>query len=274
MNNPPKILIVGDAMLDQYYFATTNRISPEAPIPVFNITELGHAGGGANNVRENLIALGADVRIVGGTTIDGAIPVKNRLMVGDVQVARWDQFDRVESIPLEDLDRAILHWTPDAIVVSDYGKGSISDEVIKWLSEFCGPIFIDTKRHPGDFCYSTEQEKRLTYFPNQSEYEHWLQGYKNRAGTIIYKRGASGIQEIRKGCVLAEFPAYARNVVSVCGAGDVVIANYAYATALGRPDALFRSSIAAAIAVEKPFTATVTNEEIDERIKCLDLKSR
>jgi D-beta-D-heptose 7-phosphate kinase/D-beta-D-heptose 1-phosphate adenosyltransferase len=265
----PKILVVGDAMVDQYRFGTTTRISPEAPIPVVKVTDYKTFHGGAGNVFTNLVALGAEVRLRAGEPT----PIKNRLMVGNTQVARWDTNDEVQPILLEQLDQAILHWTPDAIVVSDYGKGSVDEHVIDWLHTVEGiPIFIDTKSSPRRFDRAARiTQPAVTFFPNLTEYTQHDDDYVDEY-SVILKRGADGLSRLEYGILQEFYRAYATNVISVCGAGDTVLAAYAYFTALGDPAALFKASIAAAIVVEKPWTATASAKEIDERIRCLDTK--
>src|ERR1035438_695752 len=125
MDRQPRILVVGDAMWDRYHFGTTTRVSPEAPIPVVKISSTETFLGGALNVEANLGALGASVKTISGSTYSDytttQYPEKNRLMVGTHQLARWDEFDDVTPIEIKRLDQAVLHWPPDAIVVSDYG---------------------------------------------------------------------------------------------------------------------------------------------------------
>jgi D-beta-D-heptose 7-phosphate kinase/D-beta-D-heptose 1-phosphate adenosyltransferase len=271
MDRQPKVLVIGDAMMDYYYFGTTTRISPEAPIPVVKITEVKAFEGGAGNVVNNLQALGADVRLVSGGQNRNSIipcPAKNRLMVGEIQLARWDENDSLPPINIEFLNEQTCRWTPDAIVVSDYGKGSVDRAVINWLEDKRHiPTFIDTKRNPDDFGYFEQ-----TFFPNQVEYTQYKEEYTQRSN-VIYKKGAQGVERLRFGKVIESFRAYAKQVVSVCGAGDSILASYVYYNCPpGHPDALFRASIAAAVVVEKPWTATASVAEIEERIKCLDTK--
>ena len=259
MESKPRILVVGDPMVDVYYIGSATRISPEAPIPVVKVTDVQQLPGGADNVVTNLRVLGAEVRFPRTPPADHC-PVKSRLMVGDVQLARWDVCDDVAPLDLELLDQAVLHWHPDAIVVSDYGKGAITPEVIEWITELPVGVFVDTKRNPQEFSPS------WTFFPNRTEFAQFEAEYR-KLPNVIYKRSAEGVQHLHRGKIVAEFPAYAKQVASVCGAGDVVLANYVYATVTGRPDALFRASIAAAIAVERSRTAVVEGKDIDARIK-------
>lgn len=258
MNPKPSILVIGDVMADRYFIGTAHSLSAEAPVPVIKITDSYLSPGGAGNVVANLLALGADVRHVSGR----GTPVKNRLVVGGQQLARWDQDDVVEPILLESLDLALLRWAPQAVVVSDYNKGSITPDVVRWIDLQHLPTYIDTKRNPEyfDAIYET------TFFPNLKEWREFLPQYKQYQHVVL-KKGPEGLIEMDRGVMDTKFRAYASDVKSVCGAGDVVIANYAYAKTAGRPDAAFRASIAAAIAVEQDGTVTVSNEEIDLRVK-------
>jgi bifunctional ADP-heptose synthase (sugar kinase/adenylyltransferase) len=256
-NMQPKILVLGDAMLDNYFIGEATRISPEAPIPVVKVHDCKTIEGGAANVVNNLRALGAEVAFPREEAIHGC-PVKNRLMVGNTQVARWDVADDLPPYDITLLDRQIRDWRPDGIVVSDYAKGSINYDVINWVAKQNIATFVDTKRGPWNTTW--------TYFPNRHEYEQYRDTYVDRVN-VIYKRGPEGIDRLHSGKVVEHYPAYARHVVSVIGAGDIILANYVYATLAGRPDALFRASVAAAVAVEKPWTSIVTNDEIDARIK-------
>jgi D-beta-D-heptose 7-phosphate kinase/D-beta-D-heptose 1-phosphate adenosyltransferase len=271
MPQQPKILVVGDAMVDLYHFGTTTRISPEAPIPIVKVTGQEQFHGGAGNVADNLRTLGAEVVLCQGLAPHpddpqyGVIPIKHRLMVGTTQMARWDEYDEVRSIPIKALEAVVNGWTPDAIVVSDYGKGSIDQTIRTWINKAGLPTFVDTKGSPSYYLDD------FTFFPNLHEWGIHEKSY-NELGNVILKRSADGIMRLQYNTMLEWYPAYATNVVSVCGAGDTVIAAYAYFTTLGDPAALFKASIAAAIVVEKPWTATASVAEIEERIKCLDTK--
>lgn len=253
----PKILVVGDLMVDRYHFGTVTRISPEAPIPVVKIVDEKSFMGGAGNVIENLLALGAEVKCPVSPTQQ--IPVKNRLMVGDTQVARWDENDELPPVDLEAIDQAVLHWRPDAVVISDYGKGAITYEVNEVLADLKVPTFIDTKRNPRDFNVIED----VTFFPNQKEYDEYRTEY-NHLWSVVLKRGSLGIQVLNQGKVVQDYPAWAGRVVSVCGAGDTVLVGFVYASCFHGMDALAFANAAAAVVVGKPWTSTATQEEINE----------
>jgi bifunctional ADP-heptose synthase (sugar kinase/adenylyltransferase) len=277
MDRQPRVLVVGDFMWDIYHFGTMTRISPEAPIPIVTVSETKVFHGGAGNVTRNLEALGANVVSVSGMVgmVEEnryqAYPSKHRILVGEHQVARYDLDDIVQPIHVNQLDSTVRNWPPDAIVVSDYGKGSVSEEVMIWVMNQQLPTFIDTKQNPSWF-WKGHRQDYVTFFPNRVEYLQYERSYQ-LCQNVVLKLGADGVKRLIDGKLVEHFPAYAKQVVSVCGAGDTILAAYVYYNCPpGHPDALFRASIAAAVVVEKPWTATASVAEIEERIKCLDTK--
>lgn len=85
-----KIIVVGDSFIDRYWVGSTNRISPEAPIPVVEVEYTRDFPGGAANVRENLRALGEDgLLLFKPASSEQNYPIKNRLISNGVQLARW-----------------------------------------------------------------------------------------------------------------------------------------------------------------------------------------
>jgi D-beta-D-heptose 7-phosphate kinase/D-beta-D-heptose 1-phosphate adenosyltransferase len=134
------ILLIGDDCVDVYQYGNVDRISPEAPVPIFESVSEESRPGMAANVLANLEALGCTVNYLHGET-----SVKTRLIDARSrqQVLRIDNDNYSE--PLE-----IVTAIPDiydAVVVSDYNKGTVSYELLKELrQEFDGPIFVDTKK--------------------------------------------------------------------------------------------------------------------------------
>ncbi len=136
-----KILLVGDNGIDQYQFGNVDRISPEAPVPIVNYTHSATKPGMAANVKDNLVKLGCDVEFVHGMKTC----VKTRVIDNKSKqhLLRIDQ-DQV-SLPVK-IDLATLE-DYDAVVVSDYNKGSVAYETIEQLrAHYTGPIFVDTKK--------------------------------------------------------------------------------------------------------------------------------
>jgi D-beta-D-heptose 7-phosphate kinase / D-beta-D-heptose 1-phosphate adenosyltransferase len=256
----PSILVVGDEFRDRYWLGTTTRISPEAPIPVVKIDNMKECWGGAGNVILNLTALGVRVSACGPRYAD--LPVKNRLCVGNYQLARWDENDTQRETPTRDFTK---FGKPDAVIISDYAKGAVTYAVIEAIAALKIPTFIDTKRSPRDF----DVVLNPIFFPNQKEYTDHLQDYRVQP-FVVLKRGPEGIQFHEFGRVIQDYPALARKVVSVCGAGDTVVAAYTYAYVQCISDPLSFANAAAAVVVEKPDTATATLEEISD----MELRTR
>jgi D-beta-D-heptose 7-phosphate kinase/D-beta-D-heptose 1-phosphate adenosyltransferase len=134
-----KILLLGDNCIDVYQYGTVDRISPEAPVPVFKFSYEEKRAGMAGNVKNNLIALGADV-----TFLHGETSTKTRLvdLKSKQHIVRIDNDVISEALVID----PILDLY-DAVVISDYNKGTISYEMVEQLiADFLCPVFIDTKK--------------------------------------------------------------------------------------------------------------------------------
>lgn len=166
-----KVLIVGDIMLDKYYFGNVERISPEAPVPVVNIKKEESRLGGAANVANNIASLGGEAMLCGiighdlfGKEIERLARRSNiglsllattqptitkaRIIGGKQQIARLDYEEKLELSDLERFDtkRRICQLLPDyqILVISDYGKGFISHEFCQFLIEEAHHLLIPT----------------------------------------------------------------------------------------------------------------------------------
>ena len=204
------ILLIGDACEDTYTYGYVNRISPEAPVPVFEPHYTIHHDGMAGNVRKNLEALGCDVNF-----LHGAVSKKNRLIDQRTkqQLLRLDKDAISEPVTFETAIPPIY----DAIVISDYNKGTVSYELIEELAkEVDVPIFVDTKKT--DLarllgCYvkiNALEKSRATSLPDKDY--------------LIVTHGHHGAQWSDW-----VFPAEtAGDVTDVCGAGDTFLAALAY----------------------------------------------
>ena len=136
-----KILLVGDNGIDQYQFGTVTRISPEAPVPVQNYTHTVTKPGMAANVEDNLLKLGCEVDFVHGVKTC----IKTRVIDSKTgqHLVRIDQDIPSKAVKIDytDIDKY------NAIIVSDYNKGSIEYETVEHLRKnYPGPIFVDTKK--------------------------------------------------------------------------------------------------------------------------------
>src|SRR5579859_798598 len=259
-----KVAVFGDYMTDRYWIGEANSISAEVPIPVVKIKDVKIFPGGAGNVWQNLEALGLEVRgFCPGRESDFGYPIKNRLMVGDHQIARWDEDDICRPYPGKVFPKV------DAVVVADYQKGAITVDIIKKIGLLGGPVFVDTKGDPGRW-----NGIATVIFPNDKEWSKFELGYASFQGLVVGKQGAKGLTIYKNGQgVIAESPAQARFVRSVNGAGDTVLAAFVYRY-LYMPfekinedyqEILDFANAAAAIAVENPYTYAPTKDEVLQR---------
>lgn len=181
-----KVLVLGDPMLDYYHFGHVDRLSPEAPVPVFVEDKLDLRDGGAANVSQNLTALGC-------TPINLFPPAphttKHRYLVGSQQLFRIDR-DKDHSLQVPEIE-----WLPvieaQAIIISDYAKGWCTPArcqgVIKAAADFHIPVVVDPK---GDEW--TKYEGATVICPNEKE---MLRHYDSH-GFLVHKRGPQGLTVI------------------------------------------------------------------------------
>lgn len=300
------VLVVGDVMLDKYIWGEVSRISPEAPVPVVRATHESAQPGGAANVAMNLSRLGARVTLVGFTGGDdnerllahslrssGIEPqfvstcrfptiTKLRILGGRQQMLRLDN-ERPGARTTEDYEtllRSVLARLPesDAVVLSDYAKGALSEfvcrQVIEAARRYGAPVLVDPKS--SDF---TRYRGATTVCPNLRELsaathldsrelkplfdaaESMVQGLG--LDFLIATLSEKGIALIRRGhCLIA--PAVARQVFDVSGAGDTVIAVLALCLASGLDPAVAIqvANVAAGIVVGKVGTVPVERHEL------------
>jgi bifunctional ADP-heptose synthase (sugar kinase/adenylyltransferase) len=251
-------LVVGDFMTDRYLMASIRGRSPEqADCDVWTINETIEMPGGAGNVVTNLYALGQSVISVGSPM---PYPIKNRIIIEGKQVARFDENDRCKPIDLEWLIKC-LNLDVDGVIVSDYSKGSINSYVRKALIDSGLPLFVDSKGDPADWFEGGD----VWFFPNSGEFAAHEANFR-KASQVIYKQGSDGIARLHKGTEIEGYQAFTKphQLLDVTGAGDTVIA--AFATQLLAKPTVFSpllfANLAAALAVQKPLTSTVTLDEI------------
>lgn len=259
-------------MTDRWHCGNIRGPSPENyDIPIVNITKIFDTPGGAGNVTKNLQSLGCSVV----RSAAGPPPIKNRLIdnATNRQLARWDEFDETHPLGKDTLQMLINFYGAEdigGIVISDYNKGSIGCNIIKdlqecWVKYPAIPIFIDTKRDPAIFGLPN-----ATYFPNSHEFTKYFESYR-QLNSILATHGSLGATYYKNRVVTSEFFALTKNpVLSVAGAGDTVVAAWVWGEvikALTIDKCMLISMAAAALAVEKPFTSTVTVDEIKQRLK-------
>lgn len=296
-----RLLIVGDVMLDRYWFGDVSRISPEAPVPVVKIERCEERPGGAANVARNAAALGARVALLslvgkdeageslsrlvreGGIDaslhVDEAVSTTVKLRV----IGRQQQLLRIdfENRPSHEVLRAKLaefaQRLPecDAIVFSDYGKGGLThiSEMIRLAREAGKIVLVDPK---GDDYSAYEGATVIT--PNRSEMREVVGRWKDEAdlerkaadlrdklqlGALLVTRSEEGMSLFLPDRTIHE-KAVAREVFDVSGAGDTVIATLAVMLAQGADwaQAIHVANVAAGIVVGKLGTAVVTRDEL------------
>jgi len=229
-----KILLIGDACEDIYTYGYVNRISPEAPVPIFEPHHTIYHDGMAGNVRKNLEALGCTVDFIRGKTSRKKRLIDERTKQ---QLLRLDEDVVSEPVTFETAIPPIY----DAIVISDYNKGTVSYELIEELAkEVDVPIFVDTKktdlaRLSGCYVKINALEKsRATSLP---KIDH-----------LIVTQGHHGATWNGWG-----YPAeLVGDVTDVCGAGDTFLAALAYQFLVtnSMPDAVKFANRAASITVQ------------------------
>lgn len=297
-----KVLVVGDVMLDRYWFGDVTRISPEAPVPVLKVSRVDERPGGAANVARNIASLGAHCTLLSVVGADEAGDCLERLLTqhGNVTallyrdntisttiklraVARQQQLLRIdfETQPSHEVLNAKLAdfrkklADADVVILSDYGKGGLAHiaEMIKLTRAAGKPVLIDPK---GDDYMRYSGATVLT--PNRSEFREVAGNWKNEAelnakaenlrkelklDALLVTRSEEGMSLYRESEVLNE-PTQTREVFDVSGAGDTVIATMAVmlASGAGWPEAVRIANRAAGIVVGKLGTAMVSRDEI------------
>ena len=202
------ILLVGDSCIDEYQYGLVERLSPEAPVPVFQLLRKEIKPGMAANVKANLEAFGCNVNFLTGET-----SIKTRLIDSRSKQHIVHIDNDVISKPLS-IDSEIPDIY-DAVVISDYNKGTVSYELIEDLIALSIPIFIDTKK--------TDLERMQGAWVKINELEY--SKIKSECSGLIVTRGSRGATAIHHGIDVA---APSVEVVDVCGAGDTFLAALVY----------------------------------------------
>jgi len=295
------VVVVGDVMLDRYVFGGTDRISPEAPVPVVHIHKTENRAGGAANVAVNLASLGVDATLIGVVGRDDEAAVlkailepqnidcrfeavenwptttKTRVQSRGQQLIRLDREEQGASgsVALTGSLKKVLK-SASTVVLSDYGKGALGD--VSAMIDLCRnantPVFVDPKGLDFD-----RYRGATVLTPNQSEFES-VAGVCEADDELI-ARARKMISELELGALLVtrsekgmflveatEEPVFlstrVREVFDVTGAGDTVIAVLAGALASGESMAAAAAlaNLAAGLVVRKIGVASVSPAEI------------
>ena len=296
-----RLLVVGDVMLDRYWFGDTGRISPEAPVPVVQVEKIDERLGGAANVARNASALGAQTTILGvvgedeaGKRVeqlllesgvqsqlqtDGNVPttVKLRVIARQQQLIRLDFEEAPSQISLDAKLKRFKSLLPniDIVILSDYGKGALEQvsAMIELAKASKKLVLVDPK---GDAYDKYKGATVLT--PNRSELRQVVGQWSSeddltlRAQSLRKNLGLGALLLTRSEEGMTLFTdkgtehvrAQAREVFDVSGAGDTVIAALAVAMGAGwsLERAMALANRAGGIVVGKLGTATVSAEEL------------
>ena len=298
-----RILVVGDAMLDQYWHGKVERISPEAPVPVLQKEYEDNRLGGAANVALNLQSLGVKTTLLTIVGLDEAgetlkellethqitlrkidsptlkTTVKLRIMSKAQQIIRIDSENRPQT---EELLKMSDHFSDlikdhDAVIFSDYNKGSLAhvQDMIKIALRANVPTLVDPKRSDWSVYNSasvitpnlSEIAQVIGKWSDEADLEKKVQFLRSelKIEAVCLTRSEDGINLFELDN-LTTVPSQANEVVDVTGAGDTVIANLAIMLASGKSlrDAATVANLAAGKVVKKSGTASLSYKELCE----------
>ena len=300
-----RILVVGDVMLDRYWHGDTERISPEAPVPVVKVIELEDKPGGAANVAKNIAHLDGQVSVLGiignddyGNSLESLLEhegihsflirqqqaptiTKMRVISRHQQVVRLDLEQRFLSRHADVLLEKYLDVFEqfDVVVFSDYNKGSLANinPMICKAKEAGKVVLVDPKtKHMKDYAGAD------FVTPNLAEFE--TAGGSTRGESVLRESAQKIIADSSIGAMLLtrseqgmslitatekyDFPTQALEVADVTGAGDTVIATLAVMLGANMPatQAVEIANVAAGIAVSRLGATTVSPEELVDKL--------
>jgi rfaE bifunctional protein kinase chain/domain len=302
----PRVLVLGDVILDEYWHGCVERISPEAPVPVLNVASRQRRPGGAGNVALSLKALGCEVICAGfigddepGEWLIGHMaeweiechlrrlshrttPHKIRLVASNQQMIRAD-VERVEPATKNEIAplTEVLSGHYSAVIVSDYGKGNVQTDLmaaVRSMEHPC-PIIVDPKGrdwrlYQGVTAIKPNQaEISSVTFPSLREGSLLERAEELREelgiDAVLLSLGKDGVALLEKGRPPLSLLAYPRDLVDVTGAGDTLCAGFTWAIAKGlsMSSAVALANLAAGVSVSKFGAATASLEEIHDLVR-------
>ena len=309
-----KILILGDVMLDKYIWGDVSRISPEAPVQIVNVTGESYVPGGAANVANNIAALSAKSFIVGvvgndntkkelikelekrNVDVNGLIVDENKRTIRKVRVFGRNQqllrFDYEKKGYVEpDTENKIFNFVSkkldeiDAIIISDYAKGTITKNLMEKLTSLCKEknkiIVVDPKPKHKDFYKNAtlitpnhKEAHEMTGLAEEDPSDVDIEKMGKRLlgelnSTILITKGEKGMSLFEKDKKITSIPTFAKEVYDIVGAGDTSAATLTLALASGASfeEAAVIANHAAGITVGKIGTSTVSIEELRKSIE-------
>lgn len=301
-----KIGVIGDLILDRYIWGDTERISPEAPVPIVLVEKETFVPGGTGNVAMNIQALGGSAFVVGVVgedeagrqlldsfrkntiNIDGIFKIPKRITTEKIRIiSRHQQMVRIDKEIISAIENSvekkiirllsdhIKDW--DGIIISDYTKGVITQNLvnkIKSLAKKYNVLVVgDAKpkhasffKHVDLFKINHQEAMETAKTDDIKKAGRIIQQWSG--GDVLITRGSEGMT-IFKGKAIKHLPTQAKEVLDITGAGDTVIASVTLALIAGA--SLEKSAIianhAAGIAVGKIGAATVSPEELKDSLK-------
>lgn len=240
-----KILLIGDSCIDEYVYGVCTRLNPEAPVPILQYTRTEKKPGMAMNVLENLKSFNLDVNFL--TNKEEIVKTRFIDEKYNHQILRVDYEGDINSI-----DEDVLTEQYDALVISDYNKGFLSNQkLFEIVKKSKCPVFIDSKKKDLNLPLKKDCYVKI----NDIEYTNLMKEVHN----LIITRGGSGAEY--NGTL---YPAEKVNVFDVVGAGDTFLSALVYFYLVyGRiEDAIPYANKAAAIAVSHPGTYVLTEKDV------------
>jgi D-beta-D-heptose 7-phosphate kinase / D-beta-D-heptose 1-phosphate adenosyltransferase len=296
----PRVLVLGDLILDRYLWGAVSRVSPEAPVPVLNVRREEFRPGGASNVVSNLAALGAKVAVggvvgrdkggdgllrllrgfradVSAVVRDPSRPtsVKTRMVAHHQQMLRVDE-ERTEpiapSLRARVLAAALRQASKsDLAIVSDYHKGTLPAELCEaFVRRAACPVLVglkgrDHRKYAGAAGASLNRGELLT-ISGKEDVDAGARAILRelRLAFLVVTLGEKGMRVFARAAAPFTLPAVARQVFDVTGAGDTALAAFglAYASKLPLEDCALLANAASGIVVGKVGTETVTRDEL------------
>ncbi len=257
-----RALVIGDAIVDQYHWGRVERLSPEAPVPIFIEESTEPRRGGADNVAHQMETLGCRVK----TVFAKRWSVKHRYFAGHHQVFRSDDDQRAGQQDVDDACQRIAHCIHDydVVVLSDYAKGLLTPQLCRDVINKRKPVVVDPKGS------NWEKYRGSTVIcPNEHELGSHSQDW--HCGLIVAKLGAKGLAiRTHDGVEHLRIPTVAKQVFDVTGAGDVVTALLAAGLAVNASleNAAIIANHAAGIVVGKLGTAVCSKADLIESLHC------
>jgi len=273
-----RIAIVGDYIVDRYVDGSVTRISPEAPVQVLKVTGTRANPGGAGNVAENLRGLGVAVSLFYD---EKNVPTKTRIMCGHHHLLRLDEESELQWQEFDNIDIGLGYGIEnkkfDCVIISDYRKGMISENVAREVIGRCVthniPVIVDTKDHLEQFAEATVVKC------NDREWRAYTESVTGQSighlmlnwfiGNIVVTRGQHGIDFWESEGQFGTIPGIPIDSCDACGAGDTVISVIGMMIALGYGirESCELANIAAAAVCTKPGVYAIQKADLIKRFK-------